>query len=91
MKQITLRGIPVEIERMIRKEAERNGVSLNKAFLSLLAKTTGTKEKAKKNKFPHRDLDHLCGIWTKREAEEFTRNFELQRRIDEDLWKNAKS
>ena len=90
MKQITLRGIPVEIERMIRKEAERKGVSLNKAFISLLEKTTGTKEKAKK-KFLHRDLDRLCGIWTKREAEEFTKNVEFQKRIDEDLWKNAKS
>ena len=90
MKQITLRGIPVEIEKTLRKEAERKGVSLNKAFISLLEKTTGTKEKAKK-KLLHRDLDHLCGIWTKREAEEFTKNVGFQRRIDEDLWKNEKS
>jgi hypothetical protein len=91
LKQITLRGIPVEIERTIRKEAERKGVSLNKAFVALLEKTTGTKEKVQKKKSLHHDLDHLCGIWTKREAEEFTRNVEFQRRIDEDLWKNEKS
>ena len=91
MKQITLRGIPVEVERIIKREAERKGLSLNKAFISLLEKTTGTKEKAKQKKFLHRDLDHLCGIWTKREAEEFTKNVEFQRSIDEDLWKNAKS
>ena len=91
MKQVTLRGIPVEIERMIKREAESKGLSLNKAFISLLEKTTGTKEKVQKRKFLHHDLDHLCGIWTKREAEEFMKNVAFQRTIDEGLWKNAKS
>ena len=91
MKQITLRGISVEIERMIKREAESKGLSLNKAFISLLEKTTGTKEKVQKRKSLHHDLDHLCGIWTKREAEEFIKNVKFQRAIDEDLWKNAKS
>ncbi len=91
MKQITLRGIPVEIERMIKKEAERKGLSLNKAFISLVEKATGTKEKMQKRKSMHHDLDHLCGIWTKRDAEEFTKNVEFQGMIDEGLWKNTKS
>jgi hypothetical protein len=91
LKQITLRGIPVEIERMIKREAERKGLSLNKAFISLLEKSTSTKGKAQKSKSLHHDLDHLCGTWTEREAEEFTKNVELQRRIDENLWKNVKS
>lgn len=91
MKQITLRGIPVEIERMIKKEAERKGLSLNKAFISLVEKATGTKEKMQKRKSMHHDLDHLCGIWKKRDAEEFTKNVEFQRTIDEGLWKNTKS
>ncbi len=91
LKQITLRGIPVAIERMIKKEAERKGLSLNKAFISLVEKATGTKEKMQKRKSMHHDLDHLCGIWTKRDAEEFTKNVEFQRTIDEGLWKNTKS
>ncbi len=91
LKQITLRGIPVEIERMIKKEAERKGLSLNKAFISLVEKATGTKEKMQKRKSMHHDLDHLCGVWTKRDAEEFTQNVEFQRAIDEGLWKNTKS
>jgi len=91
LKQITLRGIPVEIERMIKKEAERKGLSLNKAFISLIEKATGTRAKMRKRKSMHHDLDHLCGVWTKRDAEEFTKNFEFQRTIDEGLWKKAKS
>jgi hypothetical protein len=85
LKQITLRGIPVDIEKMIKREAERKGLSLNKAFISLLEKAADTKEKVQKRKSMHHDLDHLCGIWTRREAVEF------QRTIDEDLWKNVKS
>ena len=91
LKQITLRGVPVEIEKMIKREAESKGLSLNKAFISLLGKTTGTKENSQKRKFLHHDLDHLCGIWTKKEAEEFIQTVEFQRTIDEDLWKKAKS
>lgn len=91
MKQITLRGIPVEIERMIKKEAERKGLSLNKAFISLIEKATGTKEKVRKKKSMHHDLDHLCGIWTKGDAEDFTKSVEFQRTIDEGLCKNTKS
>ena len=90
MKQVTLRGIPLDIEKMIKREAGRKGLSLNKAFISLLEKTTGTKQKAQKRKSLHHDLDHLCGVWTKREAKEFTKNVESQRTIDEGLWKKAK-
>jgi hypothetical protein len=91
LKQITLRGIPIDIEKMIKREAGKKGLSLNKAFISLLEKTTGTEQKTRKRKFLHHDLDHLCGIWTKREAKEFTKNVEFQRTIDEGLWKKAKS
>ena len=90
MKQITLRGIPVEIERMIKREAESKGLSLNKAFISLLEEATGTKKKVHERKSLHHDLDHLWGIWAKREVEELIKSAEFQRKIDEDLWKNAK-
>jgi hypothetical protein len=91
LKQITLRGIPAEIERMVKREAEREGLSLNKAFISFLERTTGTKKKTQKRSSLHHDLDHLFGIWTKKEAEEFTKHVDFQRTIDEDLWKKAKS
>ena len=91
LKQITVRGIPLDIEKMIKREAGRKGLSLNKAFISLLEKTTATKQKAQKRKSLYHDLDHVCGIWTKKEAEQFTNTVEFQRTIDEGLWKKAKS
>ena len=89
MKQITIRGIPGEVEKVVKKEAERKGMSLNRAFISLLEKAAGIKKEVKKKKSLYHDLDHLCGIWTKEEAKAFERNLELQREIDEDLWKKA--
>lgn len=88
MKQITIRGIPNEIEKTVKKEAKTKGLSLNKAFISLLEKATGIKKEKKKKTLYH-DLDYLSGIWTKDEAEAFAKNLKLQRRIDEDIWKKA--
>lgn len=89
MRQITIRGIPDEIEKMIKKEAKRKGLSLNKAFISLIEKETGIGAKERKKKILHHDLDHLFGVWTNEEATVFKRNLNFQRKIDEDLWKKA--
>jgi hypothetical protein len=87
LKQITVRKIPDEVEKVIKKEANRKGLSLNKAFISLLERAAGAKGKEKKKRTTYHDLDHLSGIWTKEEAKIFIRNLEFQRKIDEDLWK----
>jgi hypothetical protein len=85
MKQITIRKIPEEIEKEIRKEAKEKKLSLNKAFLSLLEKTTGAKKRREKNIY--HDLDRFCGIWTEADAGKFGKSLALQRGIDEELWK----
>jgi len=74
---------------LIKKEAEKKGVSTNKAFISVLEKALGKKPKEKK--LLHHDLDHLSGVWTEEEAETFRRFLALQRTIDEDLWKKEES
>ncbi len=92
MKQVTVRGLPLEVEKMIKKEARRKGLSLNKAFVSVLERAAAGKkgEKNKKRNLYH-DLDHLFGIWSKREFGVFQRNLDLQRKIDEEVWKKAES
>ena len=92
MKQVTVRGLPREVEEMIKKEARSKGLSLNKAFVSVLARAAAGKKggKNKKRNLYH-DLDHLFGIWSKEEAAVFQRNLVIQRKIDEELWKKAES
>ncbi|MBI4744822.1 MAG: hypothetical protein HY776_08440 [Actinobacteria bacterium] len=87
MKQITIRGISPEIKKIVENEAKRKGISLNKAFISLLERTTGVKGKVNRRKTLYHDLDHLAGVWTKEEASMFKKNLEIQRKIDESLWK----
>ncbi len=86
MKQVTLRGLPRKIEEMIEKEARKKGLSFNKAFVSVLERAaTGKKGGKNKKRNLYHDLDHLLGVWTKGEFEEFQRNLEVQRKIDKQL------
>ncbi len=89
MKQITIRGIPEEVQKIIKKEASRKRTSLNKAVVSLLEKAAGTGESRKKRVRYH-DLDHFAGLWAREEAEAFNKALDSQRGIDEDLWKKTK-
>ncbi len=87
MKQITIRNIPEEVKKAIQKEAQRKGVSMSKAIISLLERTVETKSTEKKKRVLYHDLDHLAGIWSQEEAKEFGRNTRMFEKIDEDVWK----
>ena len=90
MKQITIRGIPEGVEKVIRKEAVRKKTSLNKALVSLLEKAAGTAAPDRKKPVQYHDLDHLAGLWVREEAAAFDKALDAQRTIDEDLWKKTK-
>ncbi len=85
MKAVTLRNLPPELVRIIRRKAHEKGVSANKAVIRLLEESLGVGEK---KEWPlHHDLDALAGSWTGEEASEFERTLAQQRAIDPDLWK----
>ena len=86
MKQITLRGLSPELGKIIKEEAEKRHLSLNKSILAILEEKVACKEPAPKEAIYH-DLDGLCGVWSKREANEFERYLSKQRRIDKEMWK----
>jgi len=90
LKAITIRGIPAEIEKKIRKEAKKKGISLNRALVAFLEKAAGVKGQDK-NKTLYHDLDHLSGLWNEEETRTFQKNLEFQRKIEEDLWKKTES
>ena len=86
MKAITLRDVPPELARLIRRRAEQERMSLNKTVVRLLEEGTGLQEK-KKGKPLYDDLDALAGAWTPKEARDFEQALKKQRAIDPDLWK----
>jgi hypothetical protein len=86
MKPVTLRNIPSEVDRIIRRRAEKQQMSLNKAVISLLEENVGRKRQ-KGNQPLHHDLDALAGSWSKEEAQTFESALAQQRIIDPGLWK----
>lgn len=86
MKAITLRNLPPELTRIIRRKADEQHASINKAVISLLEKSVGVRGK-KREMVLHHDLDKLAGSWTREEAIAFDRALAKQRAIDPDLWR----
>jgi hypothetical protein len=82
---ITLRNLPAEVEREIRKQAKEKGISANKAVIGMLEKQLGLKTKGRSER--HHDLDHLCGAWTEKQSDEFDKALAEQREIDHDMWR----
>lgn len=85
MKAITLRGIPRDVERLIRRKASERGTSLNKSIIGLLEEAAGIRKA--RRKVLHHDLDALAGAWNREEAEEFDRCLAVQRKIEPALWR----
>lgn len=87
MKQITLRGVPADIESLAQKVAKSNSVSLNKAFLSLLRKWADQLAMHRRER-KHRgsEFGPFLGLWGKDEAVDFDASLREQRQINKELW-----
>ncbi len=85
-KPITLRNVSPEIARAIQQRAGDEGISLNKAVGSLLARSVASTSANQKEKLVHDDLDDLSGAWSLNDADEFDRALSVQRAIDPRLW-----
>ena len=86
MKQLTIRGFDKEIEHGIRKLAERENISLNKAVLRILHRGIHMADSSLHGDVVGSTLDHLAGTWSEEEArvmDEVAKDFE---RIDSELW-----
>lgn len=87
MKQLTVRGFDDDLEDAMRRFAQCEGVSLNKAALRLLRKGAGLSEIAGEDDFIGSSLDHLIGKWSQEEYDEtdaVLKEFDV---IDEAIWK----
>jgi plasmid stability protein len=85
MKALTIRNIPPEIAREIRKRASESGMSASGTILELVREALGL-GKAKKFKVVHKDLDFLIGSATQDEVREMRASLKAQRQIDPEDW-----
>lgn len=88
MRQITLRGITDDIESIAQKQAKSKGVSLNKAFLSLLRNGAEQQARTGRGKKSHAksEFNQFLGLWSEDEAAVFDESLCEQREIDTGLW-----
>ncbi len=70
MKALTVRNLPLEVAKAIKDKATKERRSLNQTVVSLLEEATGEKARSRKATV-HHDLDHLFGVWSKEEADDF--------------------
>jgi len=91
VKQLTVRGVDASLERGLRAEAKRRGLSLNRTALQLLRQALGGDSRARSEPKlgRHTDLDHLAGTWSEEEAAAFDAALVDRRRIDPELWRAA--
>jgi hypothetical protein len=83
--QITLRGMSPELEAHLRRLAETEGISLNRAALRLMADGAGLRR-------PRPDvigssLDDLIGTWSADDERELSAHVGVFETIDENLWR----
>ena len=84
MTQLTVRGIDPHLHDALKREAQRQGQSVNRYVLDLLREALGLNASPAKREYD--DLDHLAGTWTEEEAAAFNAHLRRQRQIDEALW-----
>ena len=85
MKQLTVRGLGDELTRAIRRLANRDGTSLNRAAVKLLRRGAGLADGQEADTVGS-SLDHLIGMWTDAEADEIEQALRHFETIDEAVW-----
>jgi hypothetical protein len=82
---VTLRNLPPDLLRVIRKRAKERKTSLTKAAVGLLGEAAGTLEGGAARHLYH-DLDGFAGRWTREEAAAFESALRSSRKVEEELW-----
>jgi hypothetical protein len=80
-RQYTIRNIPDQVDRALRRKAKAAGKSFNQVALEALASGAGESLK------PKRNFSEVIGSLSEKEASLIEEEVRLQRQIDPRLWK----
>lgn len=86
MGQVTIRGVDATIGRILKSEARRRRLSVNRTVLALIREAVGQADKPEPGRRTFDDLDHLAGTWKEADAGEILRAMADQRAFDDELW-----
>ena len=82
---VTLRNLPPDLVRAIKKRARERNTSLTKAAVGLLEEATGKAQGGGARHLYH-DLDGFAGRWTREEAASFEKGLKARRALDDEVW-----
>ena len=85
MKQLTVRGFGNELSHAIRRLANRDGTSLNRAAVKLMRRGAGLDDGRGPDTVGS-SLDDLIGTWSRAEADEVERALRHFATVDEAAW-----
>ena len=85
MKQLTVRGLGDELAAAIRRLANRDGTSLNRAAVKLMRRGAGLAD-GRRSDCADSSLDHLIGTWSADDAEQVDRALRHFDTIDQSMW-----
>jgi hypothetical protein len=83
-RHLTVRNLPEELGRALRKETRRRGTSLNQTVIDLLGRGLGVIVPSRRRT---NGLRHLAGTWTAEEHGEFLRALQPIETVDEEMWR----
>ena len=84
MATMTVRGIDTEVAKLLKDQANSEGISVNALLLKMVKESLGV-EKKRRTKIYH-DLDHLAGTWSEKDLKEFRKNVEDLEKVDKEIW-----
>jgi plasmid stability protein len=87
VKQLTIRGLSDELHMALKQEAGRRGLSMNRYVLLILRRAVSPGDERWQEDVTFHDLDYLAGTWKGEEFQEFERQLDIQRSVDEELWR----
>lgn len=87
MTQLTIRGFDPDLESALKRLAQVEGISLNRAALKLLRRGAGLGPEAPPARRIGERLDRFLGTWSDAEEREFLEAVEELEGIDQDLWR----
>ena len=85
MKSITIHGIDDITSQQLQNTAEKLGLSLNKTIKKIIQEALGIKPteiSSKRNEF-----EEFCGVWTRKDLQEFKEAVKPLRQINPEEWK----
>lgn len=86
MTQLTIRGFDEELERRLRRLAQTEKLSLNKAALLLMRRGAGIDCAKDRRDVVGPALDEFIGVWSKEEEDEFLEAVRVFEEVDESFW-----